>query len=327
MNLQESRILVTGGAGLIGSHVVDHLIAERPREIIAFDKDISTFMKNRSPELDYKHVTPLEGDISRKDEVQKVLKGVDFVVHTASILAREAVKDLRAAFDVNIGGTFNLLEGSVEAGVKKVIYSSSVLVYGNNPPTNPIPEEHTLNTDSIYGAGKVASEFLLRVFKKTKGLDYLILRYCGVYGPRQHFRGNLVLFIPECFDRIDRGLPPIIYGDGSQPYDYVYVEDVARANVLAVKSPVSGEAINIGTGVAPTVKDVVEVIREITGTSLEPEYGPQGDRFQQQSLWPDVAKAEKMLGFKAQVTLKEGLTRLYHWWRKQKMQHQTPNES
>jgi len=312
MNLEGSRMLVTGGAGLIGSHVVDQLIAERPREIIAFDKDISRLKENRSPDLDYKHVTPLEGDISRKDEVQKVLKGVDYVVHTASLLSRESTKNLRAAFNVNIGGTFNLLEGSVEAGVKKVVYSSSISLYGH-PVAKPMSEDHPLNTVAMYGAGKISSEFLLRVFKKMEGLEYVALRYAVVYGPRQHDRGNLVRYIPECFDRIDRGLPPIIYGDGSQPYDYVYVEDVARANVLTLKSPVTGESLNIGTGVTTTVADVVEMIREITGISLEPEYAPQGDWFGLESLYLDVTKAEKMLGFKAQVPLKEGLTRYYHW--------------
>jgi UDP-glucose 4-epimerase len=313
MKLEGSRILVTGGAGLIGSHIIDKLIAEHPKEIIAFDKNLTGFKDNFLPELDYANVTMMEGDITRTDDVRKAVHGVDFVVHTASLLARDAVQDLRAAFDVNVVGTFNLLEASAAAGVKKIIYSSTVLVYGNNPATRPMAEDHALDTDTVYGACKVGSEFLLRVFKRVKGLNYVILRYCGAYGPRQHFRGNLVLFIPECFERIEHGQPPIIYGDGSQPYDFVYVEDVARANVLALKSSVTGEVINIATGMATTVGDVVQMIVEITGTSMEPEHAPQGDRFQQKSLWPDVTKAEKMLGFKAQVPMREGLTRYYHW--------------
>jgi len=313
MELAGSRILVTGGAGLIGSHVVDRLIAENPREIVVFDKDAAGFMKYPAPELSYEKVRLLEADITRKDEVMDALKGVDYVVHTASMLARNAVKDLRSAFEVNVDGTFNLLEGCAANGVKKVIYSSTVLVCGDNPPDRPVTEEHPLNTETAYGGFKVASEFLLRIFKKMYGLDYLILRYIGTYGPRQHFRGNLVLFIPECFERIERGLPPVIYGDGSPPYDYVYVDDVARANVLALKSPAGGEVINIGTGVTTTVKDVVEMIREITATALEPEYLPQGDRFRQQSLWPDVAKAQRMLGFKARFGMREGLQKYYEW--------------
>jgi len=313
MELQGSTILVTGGSGLIGSHVVDKLIAEHPKEIIVFDNDISEFMKNSSAELDYKNVTLLRGDITQKDEVMGALKGVDFVIHTASMLARNAVKDLRTAFEVNVGGTFNLLEACVAHGVKKVIYSSTVLVCGDNPPSAPITEEHPLNTNTVYGGFKVASEFLLKIFKQTNALDYIVLRYIGTYGPRQHLRGNLVLYIPECFDRIERGLPPVIYGDGSPPYDYVYVEDVASANVLALKSSITGEVINIGTGVTTTVKEVVHMISDITGTTLEPEHLPQGDRFRQQSLWPDVAKAEKILGFKAQFSMREGLQKYYQW--------------
>jgi UDP-glucose 4-epimerase len=316
LKIEGSRVLVTGGTGLIGSHIIDKLIAEHPKEIIALDKNVKGFRDNCLPELDYKNVTLLEGDITRTDDVRKAVHGVDFVVHTASLLARDAAQSLRAAFDVNIGGTFNLLEASAEAGVKKIIYSSSVLVYGNNPASRPIAEDHCIDTDTIYGAGKVGSEYLLRVFKREKGLNYVTLRYCGVYGPRQHFRGNLVLYIPECFQRIDHGQPPIIYGDGSQPYDFVYVEDIARANVLALKSSVTGEVINIGTGMATTVGDVVQMIIEITGTSLDPEYAPQGERFQQKSLWPDVTKAEKMLGFKAEFPLMEGLTRYFHWLKK-----------
>ena len=178
-------------------------------------------------------------------------------------------------------------------------------------------EDHPFNITSMYGAGKVSSELFLKVFKKAKGLDFVALRYAVVYGPRQHDRGNLVQYVPECFDRIERGLPPILYGDGSQSYDYVYVGDVARANVIALKSPVTGEAFNIGSGIATPVKDVVRMIVEITGTSLEPEYRPKGDRFGLESLFLDVAKAQELFGFKAEVSLKEGLQR-YSEWRKKK---------
>lgn len=315
MSLEQSRVLVTGGAGLIGSHIVDRLIAEHPIEIIALDKHLSGFGENCSPELDYRNVKLLKGDITRFDEVREVLKGIDFVFHTASLLTRDATKDLRAAFEVNITGTFNLLEASIASGVKKFIYSSSTSVYGD-ALTDPMTEEHPFNTDYMYGAGKVASELFLRVFKKSKGLDYLALRYSPVYGPRQHGRGNVIQYVPEAFDNIDRGLAPVIHGDGSQSYDYVYVEDVARANVLALKSPVTGESFHIGSGVATTVKEVIQMIIEITGTSLEPAYVPQGDRFRKIRSSLDVTKSEKMLGFRAEVPLREGLKRYFDWRKK-----------
>jgi UDP-glucose 4-epimerase len=312
MDLKGSRVLVTGGAGLIGSHIIDRLIREEAKEIIAFDKNLSAFAENRSPELDYGKVKLLNGDITRSEEMKEALKGVDLVVHTASLLTREAADDLQAGFGVNVHGTFNLLEGCVASRVKKFVYSSSISIYGD-PVTDPITEEHPFNITSLYGAGKVTSEVFLKFFEKAKGLDYVALLYAVVYGPRQHYRGNLVQYIPECFDRIERGLPPIIYGDGSQPYDYIFVEDVARANVIALKSPVTGEAFNVGTGVTTTVKDVVGIIIEVAGISQEPEYAPRGDRFGLKSLYLDVTKAEKILGFKAEVSLKEGLRRYFEW--------------
>ena len=320
MDLKGSRVLVTGGAGLIGSHIIDQLILEEAKEIIVFDKNPSTFVENRSHELDYCRVKLLQGDISRPEEVREALKGVDSVVHAASLLTREAADDLQAGFGVNVHGTFNVLEGCVASKVKKVVYSSSISIYGD-PVTDPMTEEHPFNITSLYGAGKVTSEVFLKFFKKAKGLDYVTLRYAVVYGPRQHYRGNLVQYIPECFDRIERGLAPVIYGDGSQPYDYVYVGDVARANVVALKSSVTGEAFNIGTGVSTTVKDVVRMIAETTGTSLEPEYVPKGDRFGLKHLYLDVRKAERMLGFKAEVSSREGLKR-YSEWRKKKASSQ-----
>jgi UDP-glucose 4-epimerase len=323
MKIEGTRILVTGGAGMIASHILDLLTEEHPKEIIAFDKDISRFKENCSTALHHNNVKTIEGDITRIDDVRKAVKGVDFVVHTASLMGRESTENLRAAFEVNIRGTFNLIEESVASEVKKFIYSSSMNIYGE-PLVSPITEEHPFNTSAMYGTGKAASELFLRLWKRSKGLDYIALRYAVVYGPRQHYRGTNSLYIAESFDRIDRGLPPIIYGDGSQSYDYVYVEDVARANVLSLKSPVSGESFTIGTGMSPTVSDVVRMIIETTGTSFEPIYEPQGDRFRLKSIFLDVTKAERVLGFKAEVPMREGLIRYYDWRKKQrKMCHET----
>jgi UDP-glucose 4-epimerase len=318
MNLEGSRILVTGGAGLIGSHIVDRLIAEHSKEIIVLVRNrssISRFMENCSPELDYRNMKVLDGDITQVDQVREVLKGVDIVFHTASLLTRDTNKDLRTAFEVNIAGTFNLIEESIASGVKKFIYSSSNSVYGD-ALTDPMTEEHPFNTNEMYGAGKVAGELFLRVFKKAKGLAYVALRYTVVYGPRQHYKGNIVQYVPECFDNIDRGVPPMIHRDGSQQYDYVYVEDAARANILALKSPVTEGSFNIATGVRTAVKEVVQMIIEITGTSLEPVYVPQRERFRKIRSPLDVTKAEKMLGFRAEVSLREGLQRYFDWRKK-----------
>jgi UDP-glucose 4-epimerase len=320
MDLRGSRILVTGGSGLLGSFIIDRLIGEQPKEIIAFDGDISHHFKNVSPGLDYNIVKLFKGDIRQMGELKEAFEGVNFVIHTASLLTREAAENLRAALEVNICGTFNVLDASVTSGVKKIIYISSSSAYGE-PLSIPMTEDHPFNVTSMYGACKGASELLLRVFQK-KGLEYVTLRPTSIYGPRQHYRTNIVLYIPECFDRIEKGQRPIIYGDGSQPFDYVYVDDVARASIVALKSPVTGEAFNIGTGATTRVGDVVRMIVEITGTSLQPEYAPLGDRFLGiKSNYLDITKTEKVLGFKTEVSLKEGLKR-YFEWRKKKGQYQ-----
>jgi UDP-glucose 4-epimerase len=314
MELAGSTILVTGGGGMIGSHVIDRLITEHPKEIIAFDRDLSLFDKDRSPGLAYGNVRTVQGDISCANDVKEVLKGVDFVVHAASLLTREAEEDLKIALEVNICSTFNLIEECIRSGVEKLIYSSSISIYGS-PVTNPMTEEHPFNTFSMYGAGKVASELFLRVFRKIKGLEYIALRYAVVYGTRQHYRGNLPLFIPESFDRIERGLPPVIPGDGAQLFDYIYAGDVAKANIMALKSPITGESFNIASGTTTSTKDVVQMIIEATGTSLEPIYGSAKSAWAE-TMFFDTSKAEGMLGFKAEVTLKEGLRQYYNWRKK-----------
>ena len=180
MDLAKSRILVTGGSGLIGSHVVDQLVLENPKEVIVFDKNVSELFNYRSQELDYGIVKFVEGDITQIDEVVDAINGVDYVIHTASLLTREASKDLDRGFQVNFGGTFNLIQACVNAGVKKIVYSSSISIYGD-PLEEPMTEEHPFNITSMYGAGKISSEMLLKAYKRTKKLDYISLRYAVVY--------------------------------------------------------------------------------------------------------------------------------------------------
>jgi UDP-glucose 4-epimerase len=297
--------------------VVEQLVLERPKRIVIFGKTLSLYEVIPPPRMDDGQVVLVKGNIARADEVREAIRGIDYVIHTASLLFREASEKFREALEVNIVGTFNLLEASIISGVKKFIYSSSITIYEDSSVL-PMNEEHPFRTESMYGASKVCSELFLRAFKKNKGLNYIALRYSLVYGPRQHGTANILSYIQENFDRIERGFPPIIYGDGSQPYDYIYVEDAARANLVALKSSVTGEALNIGSGAAPTVKEVVQTIAEVTGTNLHPVYAPRGNRFRLENLLLDVTKAERLLDFKARVPLKEGLTRYFNWRKNQK---------
>jgi len=313
MNIEGSRVLVVGGAGLIGSHLCEQLAAEHVREIVVFDRKTSSLAESMA--IDTRKIRLINGDITQPGEVKEALRGIDFVFHAASLLTREAAADLKRGLEVNILGTFHLLQECVSAGVRKVIYSSSVSLYGD-PVKILMTEDHPVNTNSMYGVGKFTSELLLRIFKKAKGLDYVSLRYAIVYGTRQHDRGNLISYMLESFDRIERGLSPFIYGDGSQSYDYIYVEDVARANLMALKSPATEGAFNIGTGITYTTGEVVQMILDITGSSLNPIYVPQREQLGPKSFVLDVEMAEKALGFRARISLKDGLRRYFEWRKK-----------
>jgi UDP-glucose 4-epimerase len=212
MDLERNKILVTGATGLVGSHVIDRLMTEYPKE----NRNFPSFGDNHSPDFDDSHLKPLSGTITRTGDVKETLNGIDFVIHAASLLMREGAEDPRAVFNVNVNGTFNLLEGGVASKVKRFIYSSSISVYGD-PLASPMIEDHPFNITLMYGASKVSSELFLKIFKRAKGLDDVALRYASVNGPRQRYRGNLVRYVRKFFDRIERGPPPIICGDGSGP--------------------------------------------------------------------------------------------------------------
>ena len=210
-------------------------------------------------------------------------------------------------------GTFNVAEAAQQAGVKKVVYSSSASVYGDALFT-PMTEEHPFNNRTMYGATKIAGEQFFRVFNEQHGLDYVGLRYMNIYGPRMDYKGTYVSVIMKVLDRIDAGQPPVIFGDGSQAYDFIHVEDVARANILALKSDASDTNFNIGMGVKTTINELVTLLLQITGSDLKPEYRPQEQMFVTHRVG-STDKAEQQLGFKARVPLEEGLRSVVEWRR------------
>jgi UDP-glucose 4-epimerase len=176
----------------------------------------------------------------------------------------------------------------------------------------PMPENHELNNRTMYGATKVAVEQMLRAYNEMYGMNYVALRYFNIYGPRQDYRNAYVSVIMKVLDRIDSGLPPVIFGDGSQAYDFIYVKDVARANVLAMSSDVTDEAFNIATGVKTSINTLVQTILKITGTAIQPEYKPAGQTFVTDRVG-DPVKARQLLGFSAQTSLPQGLAELIAW--------------
>ena len=317
MDLRGRRVLVIGGAGFIGSHVVEQLVREDVGEIIVYDDFTRGTVKNLETALRDPRVKIFElgGNILHTDLLDTAMKGVDCVFHLAALWLLHCNDFPRSAFEVNIRGTFNVLEACVANRVGRLVYSSSASVYGDAVEI-PMTEEHPFNNRTFYGATKVAGEQMCRAFHQRYGLDYVGLRYMNVYGPRQDMKSVYTTVIMKVLDRIDQGLRPLVYGDGSQTYDFVYVEDIARANVLAAKGDVSDRCYNVGRGVGTTVRELVERLLRLTGSALTIQYEPAGQTFVTQRIG-SIASAKRDLGFEATTELTDGLGRLMAWRRAQ----------
>lgn len=312
-DMRDSKILVLGGAGFIGSHVVDELIGEEVKEIVIYDNFCRGTIDNLSTALRDPRVKVYEagGDICQADILDSAMEGVDYVFHLAALWLLQCYEYPRAAFDVNIRGTFNVLEACVRHNVRKLVYSSSASVYGDALEI-PMTEEHPFNNKTFYGATKIAGEQMCRAFHHRYGLNYVGLRYMNVYGSRQDYRGAYIAVIMKMLDRLDQGLPPIVYGDGSQAYDFVYVSDVARANVCALEKSTTDQFYNIGMGTQTTIKELCGVILKITGKNYQIQFEPTGQTFVTNRVG-STAKAKKDLGYEARITLEEGLRLLIEW--------------
>lgn len=318
MDISGKRMLVIGGAGLIGSHTVDELVKEDVGEIRIYDNFARGRLENlrealRDPRV---QIFPHGGDLLHRDVLDAAMKGIDGVFHFAALWLLHCWEYPRAAFEVNIGGTFNVLEACLNHGVKRLVYSSSASVYGD-AITEPMTEDHPFNNTNFYGATKVACEQMCRAlyhrYKDTeKHFDYIGLRYMNVYGSRQDYHGAYIAVIMKILDRLDKGLPPVVYGDGSQAYDFVYVSDCGRANVCAMKSNKTDTFYNVGTGIRTTIKELAEHILELTGSDQKIQYEPGGMTFVKNRIG-SPKKAQDEIGFKAQVELQEGLERLIAW--------------
>lgn len=313
MSLDQARVLVIGGAGFVGSHLVDQLTREPVGEIVVLDNFVRGTRANLGQAVEDDRVRVVEGNIADLELLQRLMQDTDYVFHLAALWLYECVHQPRAALEVNVVGTYNVIETAHQAGVKKVVYSSSASVYGDAVFT-PMTEDHPFNNRTMYGATKIAGEQFLRAFYEQHGMDYIGLRYMNIYGPRMDDKGAYVSVVMKVLDRIDEGLPPIIFGDGSQSYDFIHVNDVARANILALKSSASDEFFNIGMGVNTSINALVRLLLEITDSDLEPEYRPQEQMFVTHRLG-STEKAEQLLGFRAEIPLEEGLRSFLEWRR------------
>jgi UDP-glucose 4-epimerase len=309
--LEGKRVLALGGAGFIGSHVVEELLREPVAEIVVLDNFVRGSRANVAAAAKDPRVRLVEGSVMDRALLRELMRDADQVFHFAALWLFECVEHPRDAVDVNIGGTFNVIEAAQEAGVEKVVYSSSASVYGD-ALTLPMAEDHPFNNRTLYGATKIAGEQMFRAFNEQHGLAYVGLRYMNVYGPRMDDRGTYVSVIVRVLDRIARGERPLIFGDGSQAYDFVHVHDVARSNVLALKSEATDAFYNVGTGVQTTIEELVGRLLELSGSDIEPEYLPQEQMFVTNRVGA-TENANRDLGFEASVSLDDGLRSVIEW--------------
>ncbi len=317
MNLSGKRILVIGGAGFIGSHVVSELLNTDVSSVVVYDNYARGKLSNISESLEDKRVSVFEdgGDIREVDVLNAAMKNVDAVVHLAAMWLLHCKDYPRTAFDVNISGTFNVLEACENNDIERLVYSSSASVYGDAVEL-PMTEEHPFNNRNFYGASKIAGEAMCRAFHDRYGLSYVGLRYMNVYGPHQDQTAAYTGVIPIMLNKIDANEAPVINGDGSQAYDFVTARDVGRCNVLSLQADVTDEFYNVGTGVQTSIKELCDLILELKQSDLKVTYNPysaEDARRLVQNRIGSPDKAAKDLGFTFEDNLQLGLNNLIEW--------------
>jgi UDP-glucose 4-epimerase len=316
-NLQGCRVLITGGAGLVGSHIADLLVKEDTKEIVILDNFVRGRIQNLQWALAHGPVSIVEGDICDRQTLAKVMPGIDIVFHQAALRITQCAEEPRLAVEVLAGGTLNVLEEAVCTGVKKVVAASSASVYGLAEEFPTTERHHPYNNRTLYGAAKVFNEGLLRSFYDMYGLDYVGLRYFNVYGPRMDIHGVYTEVLIRWMERIAAGQPPLIFGDGAQTMDFVYIEDIARANILAAKAVATDEVFNVASGTETSLNELAQTLLRTMGSNLQPEYGPERKVNPVPRRLADIRKARRLLEFEARVPLNEGLSSLVSWWREE----------
>ncbi|MBY9067937.1 NAD-dependent epimerase/dehydratase family protein [Hyphomonas sp. WL0036] len=321
MKLEGAKILVTGGCGLIGSTTIDQILAtENPGKVVIFDNLVRGSMRNVEDILKDPRVELVRGDIRDAKAVLDVTEGMDAVIHMAAIRITACAAEPREAMEVMCDGTYNVVEAAQKAGVKKVLAASSASVYGLADTFPTKEDHHPYNNRTWYGASKVMLEGLLRSFNDMYGLDYVSTRYFNVYGPRMDIHGKYTEVLVRWMQRIEEGTPPLILGDGTTSMDFIYIEDLARANVLALKSDVCDEVFNVASGVETNLNELAAALMKVMDApaGMAPEYGPERKVNPVARRLADTTKARDLLGFEAQIDLEEGLRRLVAWWRANK---------
>jgi UDP-glucose 4-epimerase len=316
MKIDGARILVTGGCGLIGSTTVNNLLRSRdPSQVILLDNLSRGSLRNVDAALQDARVKLVHGDIRDRGLMRRLCRGMDAVIHLAALRITACAAEPREAFSVMCEGSFNVVEACQATGVKKMVAASSASIYGRAEAFPTDEAHHPYGNRTLYGAAKLMLEGLLRSYNDMYGLPYLALRYFNVYGPRMDTHGKYTEVLIRWMDRIEAGHPPLILGDGMASMDFVYIDDIARANVLALESDAEDEVFNIASGVETSLIELADKLLRVMGSDLKPEFGPERKVNAVPRRLADTSKAEAMLGFRASTSLDDGLASLVDWWR------------
>lgn len=314
MDIINKKLVIVGGAGLIGSHTVDSLLQHDVKEVVIYDNFVRGSRENLNEALRDPRVKIYDvgGDVMQADILQDAFDGADGVFHFAALWLLQCHEYPRTAFDVNVRGTFNVMEACVAKGVKRLVYSSSASVYGD-AITEPMAEDHPYNNQNFYGATKIAGESMMRAFHHRYGLNFVGLRYMNVYGPRQDYHGAYIAVIMKMLDAIDRGQSPTIMGEGTEAFDFVAVEDCALANVRAMQADTVDEFYNVGTGKRTSLKELAEMLIHLTGCNQPIQFAPRSQATLVRNRIGCPKKAAEQIGFTAEIDLLDGLKRLIDW--------------
>jgi UDP-glucose 4-epimerase len=313
-NLEGTRILVTGGAGTIGSTLVDQLLDAGAAHVDVLDNLVRGRVANLDGAIATGRVALIDGDIRDRGLVDELTAGKDVVFHQAAIRITQCAEEPRLALEVLVDGTFNVVEAAAKHKVRKLIAASSASVYGMAEDFPTTERHHHENNDTIYGAAKTFNEGLVRSFRAMQGLDYVLLRYFNVYGPRMDVHGLYTEVLVRWMERIADGKPPLIFGDGQQTMDFVCVPDIARANVLAAQSDIVEGTYNVASGTETSLLELAEALLRVMGSDLGVEHGPERAVNGVARRLADTSAAKRDLGFEATIGLEDGLRQLVDWW-------------
>lgn len=318
-DLHGAKVLVTGGAGTIGSTIVDQLLAEGVGDVVVLDNLVRGRRGNLREALADDRVSLVEGDIRDRDLVHDLVTGSDVVFHQAAIRITQCAEEPRLANEVLVDGTFNVVEAAAQHKVSKLVAASSASVYGLAEQFPTTERHHHHNNDTLYGAAKSYNEGMIRSFRAMQGLDYVLLRYFNVYGPRMDIFGLYTEVLIRWMERIDAGQPPLIFGDGQQTMDFVSTVDIARANVLAAGSDVVEGVYNIASAKETSLLELAQAMLAAMDSDLQVEHGPDRAVNGVTRRLADISAAEHDLGWRPQIDLVDGLRELVAWWRSERV--------